>query len=45
MQSEIADEYEAKKYGVQALITKGLIATVVKNKNGEPDLQLKDLTL
>ena len=30
--------------GVQALITKGLIAIVVKNKNGGPDSQRKDST-
>ena len=32
------------EYGVQALIIKGLIATVVKNKNGGPDSQQKDLS-
>ena len=30
--------------GVQALITKGLITTVVKNKNGGPDSQQKNLS-
>jgi hypothetical protein len=34
--------WSKEKYRVQALITKGLIATVVKNKNGGPDSQQKD---
>jgi hypothetical protein len=43
--SEMADVYEAKtKMGVQALIIKGLITTVVKNKNGRPDSKQKDST-
>jgi hypothetical protein len=38
-------QIEAKEYGVQVLITKGLIDTVVTNKNGGPDSQQKNLAL
>ena len=41
----IANRIEAKYKGVQVLITKGLIDTVVTNKNGDPDSQQKNLTL
>jgi hypothetical protein len=34
---------EAKEYGVQVLITKGLIDKVVTNKNEGPDSQQKNL--